>query len=70
MQGEDFIAHDKGPGVAATFVLSALIKHLRASGHLSKQDIDLIFDDVEQRLAGDLNVLKDAREVLATMRAG
>jgi hypothetical protein len=32
-------------------------------------DLNLIFDDAEDRVAGDLNVLKDARIVIAMMRA-
>jgi hypothetical protein len=69
MQAEDFLERDKGPGVAAVVVLSALLEWLCVSKQLSPDDLNLIFDDAEDRVAGDLNVLKDARIVIAMMRA-
>ena len=63
MQAVDFKERDKGPGVAAVVVLSALIEWLCVSKQLSRDDLNLIFDDAEDRVAGDLNVLKDARIV-------
>ena len=68
MQAEDFLERER-PGVAAVVVLSALLEWLCVSKQLSPDDLNLIFDDAEDRVAGDLNVLKDARIVIAMMRA-
>jgi hypothetical protein len=69
MQPEDFKEREKGPGVAAVVVLSALIEWLCVSKQLSPDDLNLIFDDAEDRVAGDLVVLKDARIVIEMMRS-
>ena len=65
MQAEDFKERGKGLGVAAVVVLSALIEWLCVSKQLSRDDLNLIFEDAEDRLTGDLNVIRDARIVIA-----
>jgi hypothetical protein len=69
MQGVDFKERDRGPGVAAIVVLSALIEWLCVSQQLSPDDLKVIFDDAEDRLAGDLNMLRDARKVIEMMKS-
>jgi hypothetical protein len=49
--------------------LSALIEWLCVSKQLSPDDLKVIFDDAEDRLAGDLNMLRDARKVIEMMKS-
>jgi hypothetical protein len=71
MRAEDFIERDsdKGPGVAAVVVLSALIERLSALGHLYPNDLNLIFDAAEIQVAGDNRALIEARKIITKMKA-
>ena len=65
----EFFRAREGSGSSGCRILSALIEWLCVSKQLSPDDLNLILDDAEDRVAGDLGVLKDARIVIEMMRS-